>query len=168
MHEGLGLFEPFIRQIDIHRPHLDRIGDVLDRTARKARLCFLDHVQIGADIGNGLELAIVLHEPVIDRHQPLFLGFGMFLIGNRHRFFDDLRLEQLVVTQRNIVVLAGKQREDVNIVCPRDRPVDEPSRPCPLAQGIINIFRIVREHAERAIAAHHGRWHRQNFPSTRR
>ena len=95
-----------------------------------------------------------LVEALIDGIQPFLLGLGMVLIGNGNRLFDDLRLKQFVIAERDIVVLAGQQREDVDIIVARLRPVDQPARAGPLAQGIVNIFRIVGEHAERAIAAH--------------
>ena len=73
VHEGFRCFEPLIRQIDVHCPHLDGIGNVLDRTAGEARFGQLDPVQIGADIGNRLDLAMLAFEPLPDRQEPLFL-----------------------------------------------------------------------------------------------
>ncbi len=63
---------------------------------------------------------------------------------------------KIVIAERDLVVLAGQQHEDVDIVVARLRPIDQPARAGPLAQRIVDVFRIVGEHAERAIAAHHG------------
>ena len=74
VHEGFGRFEPLVGQFDIHGAHLDRVGDVLDRAARKARFGLFDQVQIGADIGHGLRLTIVVHEAVVDASSPSSCG----------------------------------------------------------------------------------------------
>jgi hypothetical protein len=74
VHEGFRRLEPFIRQIDVHRPHLDRVGDVLDRPAGKARFGQLDPMQIGADIGDGPDLAMLAFEPLPDRSNPSSCG----------------------------------------------------------------------------------------------
>ena len=79
----------------------------------------------------------------------------MLLIGGRDRLLDDLRLEQFVVAQRDLVVLAGQQHEDVDIVVARLRAVDQPSGAGALAQRVIDILGIVGEHPEGAVAAHH-------------
>jgi hypothetical protein len=78
-------------------------------------------------------------------------------IGGGDRLLDLLRGVELVIAERDRVVLAGKQHEDVDIVVLGLRPVDQPARAGPLAQRVVDIFRIVGEHAEGAVAAHHGR-----------
>ena len=78
----------------------------------------------------------------------------MALETGRDSFFDLLRGVNLVIAQRDVMVLAHQQIEDVDIVLPRLRPVDQKTRPGALAQRIIYVLGIVREHPERAVAAH--------------
>ena len=80
----------------------------------------------------------------------------MLLIGDRNRLLDYLGLEQIMLAERNLVVLAGEQHEDVDVVVTGLRPVDQPACAGPLPERVVDVFRIVGEHAERAIAAHHG------------
>lgn len=57
----------------------------------------------------------------------------------------------------DLVVLADEQREDVDVVVFGLRPVDQPAGASALAQRVVDILRVVGEHAEGAVAAHHGR-----------
>ena len=79
----------------------------------------------------------------------------MSVIGRANRIFDLLVGVELVIAQWNVMVPSSQQMKDVDIVIAGLRPVDKPARACPLAQRIIDTFRIVGKHAERAIAAHH-------------
>ena len=54
------------------------------------------------------------------------------------------------------MVLAHQQIENIDIIVLRDRPVHKEPRPCPLAQGIVDVFRVVGKHPKGAIAAHNG------------
>jgi len=57
---------------------------------------------------------------------------------------------------RDFVVLAHQNMQNINIVFARLRPVDKEACPCALTQSVIHIFGIVRKHAKGAIAAHNG------------
>ena len=71
-------------------------------------------------------------------------------------FLQLLRGVKLMIADRDLVVLAEQQREDVDIILAALRPIDEKARARALAQRVIDIFGVVREHAEGAVAAHHG------------
>ena len=81
---------------------------------------------------------------------------GMAVETGGDRLFDLLRGVNLVIAQRDVVVLAHQQIQDVDIILARLRPIDQKPRPGPLAQRVIDVFGIVREHAKGAIAAHNG------------
>jgi hypothetical protein len=107
-------------------------------------------------------------EPLPDRKQPLFLRPVMAVVGSRHGLLDFLAGEEVVRSQRDRMVLARQQRKDVDVVLERLRPVDQPARAGALSQRIVDILRIVGEHAETAIAAHHGRGAGEGSPSAPR
>ena len=87
----------------------------------------------------------------------------MLLIGLGHGALDLLRGVELVLAKRYLVVLAGQKDEDVDVVVAALRPVDQPAGAGALAQRVVDIFRIVGEHAEGAVAAHDGRRRRQRL-----
>ena len=58
--------------------------------------------------------------------------------------------------QWDVMVFAHQQIKDVDVILLRLRPVHQKSRASTLAQGVIHILGIVREHAKGAIAAHNG------------
>ena len=84
------------------------------------------------------------------------MRFGVALKRRGDGLFDLLRLEHLVIAQRDVVVLAHQQIEDIDVVIPRLRPIHKEPRTRPLAQGIVHVLGVVREHAKGAIAAHNG------------
>ncbi len=76
--------------------------------------------------------------------------------GRGDGLLDLLRGKHLVIAQRDVVVLAHQQIEDVDIVLAGLRPVDQEPRARTLAQRVIDVLGVVREHAKGAVAAHHG------------
>ena len=80
----------------------------------------------------------------------------MLLEAFRDRPLDLLRGVKVVIPQRDRVVLAQEEREDVDVILPALRSVDQEPRPRPLSQRVVDILGVVREHAEGAVAAHDG------------
>ncbi len=79
-----------------------------------------------------------------------FVAFERF----RHGLFDFLRRERFEIAQRDVVVLAHQQVQDVDIIVPRARTIDQETRARPLTQRIVHILGIVGKHAERAVSTH--------------
>ena len=69
---------------------------------------------------------------------------------------DLLRGIGFVLAQRDVVVAAHQQVQDVDVILARLRPVHQEPRARPLAQGVVHILGVVREHAKGAVAAHDG------------
>src|SRR5262249_31755578 len=101
--------------------------------------------------------SLVPRKLVPDSGKAFLLGLFMGLVGFRDGLFYFLVGIELVVAERDRMVLAGEQREDVDIVLAGLRSVDQPAGAGALAQRIVDIFRIVGEHAEGGLTAHYGR-----------
>ena len=154
--EKLGRLHPFIRQFEIHRAHLDRVGDVLDRAPGKPLIRLLDRLQIDAQPGNRVQFSDLVMHPVKDIHQPRLVRAGMAFETRGHCPLDRLRREQVMIAQRNVVVLAHQQGQNVDIILARLRPIHKKPRPGPLTQGIVHILGVVGEHAKSTVPPHHG------------
>lgn len=163
MHEGFGPVEPVVGHVEIHRPGLDCIGDVLDRAARETRLGLGDGVQIAAQIGQRVQSAELPVDLIEDPRQPGLGRAGMAFITFGHGALQRLRPHQVVLAHRNVVTAAQQQGKDVDIVGLRLRPVDQKARAGTLAQGVVDILGMVGKHPEGAIAAHHGRGARKGL-----
>ncbi len=82
------------------------------------------------------------------------MGFRVTFKACGDGALDLLGGKQRMLPQGYRVVLAHQQGKDVDVILLGFRPINQESRPCPLAQGVIDIFGIVREHAKGAIAPH--------------
>jgi hypothetical protein len=65
-------------------------------------------VQVVADIGQRLRLAVFLQVAFIDPRKPVLLRSGMALIGFGNRALDLLRGVKLVLAQRDFVILSSE------------------------------------------------------------
>ena len=80
----------------------------------------------------------------------------MLLVGGRHGAADLLGGVELVRAERDVVVLAEQQVQDVDVVGLAARPVDQEAGAGALPEGVVDVLRVVGEHAEAAVAADHG------------
>ena len=98
---------------------------------------------------------LLLHR-LKDGAETLAFRLVVALVGAVDHATNVLRREQIMLAELDRMPLAEQQREDVDIVLARLRPVDQIARAGALAQRIVDILRVVREHAKGAVAAHNG------------
>mmetsp|Transcript_28445 Transcript_28445/g.53223 ORF Transcript_28445/g.53223 Transcript_28445/m.53223 type:complete len:471 (+) Transcript_28445:1199-2611(+) len=94
--------------------------------------------------------------PVKHLQQPRFMRARVGFEGRSDGLLDLLRRENLVRAHRNVVVFAHQEVKDIDVILARLRPVHEEPGTGALAQGVVHILRVVREHAKGAIAPHDG------------
>ncbi|NJR13112.1 MAG: acyl-CoA dehydrogenase family protein [Phyllobacteriaceae bacterium] len=136
--EGLWRFEPSVRHVKIHGTHFDSISDVLDGAAGEARFALLDGVKICAKFGQRIGRAMSGHMALNHLHQFRLLRRVMFRVSLRHCRFDILCRIKRMFTERDLVVLARQQRQNINVIIARLWPVHLPAPARPLAQRVID------------------------------